>query len=215
MVYVSGGTFRMGSDDSDAYSDEKPVHSVTLSSYRIGKYEVTQDIWEAVTGSNPSFYKGSRLPVDNVSWEDCQTFIRRLNVLTGQNFRLPTEAEWEFAARGGNSSRGCKYSGSNDLGNVAWYIGNSDDRPHNVGTKSPNELGIYDMSGNVGEWCQDWDGNYGSSSQIDPKGPANGSVKVIRNGSYVSGDRGLRVSARFSGSPGSSLNGGDGFRLCL
>lgn len=156
MVWVDGGTFRMGATseqgsdaDSDADSDEKPVHSVTLSSYYIGKTEVTQALWKAVMGSNPSYFEGDDLPVEQVSWDDCQEFIRKLNSLTGQNFRLPTEAEWEFACRGGNNSRGYKYSGSNYIDNVAWNWDNSGKKTHPVATKSPNELGIYDMSGNV------------------------------------------------------------------
>ncbi|MBQ0015371.1 MAG: formylglycine-generating enzyme family protein, partial [Bacteroidales bacterium] len=150
MVEVSGGTFKMGATSeqgSDAWNDEKPVHNVTLSSYYIGLTEVTQELWQAVMGSNPSYFKGLYRPVENVSWDDCQTFISRLNSLTGKNFRLPTEAEWEFAARGGTKSRGYKYSGSNTLDDVAWHVGNSGDKTHDVGTKAPNELGIYDMSG--------------------------------------------------------------------
>ena len=160
----------MGSDDSDADDDERPVHSVTLSSYSIGETEVTQALWTAVMGSNPSNFKGNNLPVEKVSWNDCQTFIRKLNDLTGENFRLPTEAEWEFAARGGNRSRGYKYSGSDNLGDVAWYTDNSGDKTHAVKSKSPNELGIYDMSGNVWERCSDIFGDYHDSPQTNPKG---------------------------------------------
>ena len=197
MVYVSGGSFMMGSEDSDADSDEKPVHQVTLSSYRIGKYEVTQDLWEAVMGSNPSNFKGSRRPVELVSWGDCQEFIRKLNSLTGQNFKLPTEAQWEFAARGGNSSNGYKYSGGNYIDNVAWYDGNSGDRTHDVGTKSPNELGIYDMSGNVYELCSDWHGSYGSSSVTKPVGPSSGpTYREGRGGSWTDTAGKSRVSNR-------------------
>ena len=197
MVYVSGGSFMMGSEDSDADSDEKPVHQVTLSSYRIGKYEVTQDLWEAVMGSNPSNFKGSRRPVELVSWGDCQEFIRKLNSLTGQNFKLPTEAQWEFAARGGNSSNGYKYSGGNYIDNVAWYDGNSGDRTHDVGTKSPNELGIYDMSGNVYELCSDWHGSYGSSSVTNPVGPSSGpTYREGRGGSWTDTAGKSRVSNR-------------------
>ena len=187
MVRVEGGTFRMGAtseQEDDADSDEKPVHSVTLSSYYIGKTEVTQALWQAVMGSNPSNFKGADLPVECVSWDDCQEFIRKLNSMTGQNFRLPTEAEWEFACRGGNNSRGYKYSGSNNLGSVAWCDGNSGGKTHPVATKSPNELGIYDMSGNVWEWCADWYGGYSSSAQTNPKGPYGGSGRVSRGGSW-------------------------------
>ena len=187
MVWVEGGTFRMGATSeqgSEAYDREKPVHSVTLSGYYIGKTEVTQVLWEAVMGSNPSRFKGDYLPVENVSWDDCQEFIRKLNSMTGQNFRLPTEAEWEFACRGGNNSRGYKYSGSNNLGSVAWYDGNSGNKTHPVGTKAPNELGIYDMSGNVWEWCADWYGDYSSGAQTNPTGPYGGSNRVYRGGSW-------------------------------
>jgi formylglycine-generating enzyme required for sulfatase activity len=152
MVYVSGGTFTMGATSeqgSDAYDDENPTHSVTLSSYYIGKYEVTQAEWKAVMGSNPSYFKGDDRPVEQVSWDDCQTFISRLNSITGRSFSLPTEAQWEFAARGGNSTLGYKYSGSNNVYDIAWYDDNSGGTTHDVGTKSPNELGLYDMSGNV------------------------------------------------------------------
>ena len=189
MVWVEGGTFRMGATSeqgSEAYDREKPVHSVTLSSYCIGKTEVTQALWKAVMGTNPSLFKGDNLPVECVSWDDCQAFIRKLNVLTGQNFRLPTEAEWEFACRGGNNSRGYKYSGSNYIDNVAWYRDNSGDKTHPVATKSPNELGIYDMSGNVSEWCSDWYGDYSSGAQTNPKGPYGGSHRVSRGGSWRS-----------------------------
>ena len=185
MVEVRGGTFRMGATSeqgSDALDNEKPVHSVTLSGYYIGKTEVTQALWEAVMGNNPSRFKGDNLPVDWVSWNDCQEFIRKLNALTGQHFRLPTEAEWEFACRGGNNSRGYKYSGSNNLGSVAWYDDNSGVKTHPVATKSPNELGIYDMSGNVWEWCADWYGDYSSGAQTNPKGPYGGSYRVYRGG---------------------------------
>ena len=188
MVYVCGGSFDMGATSeqgSDVYTDEKPVHRVTLSSYSIGKYEVTQELWEAVMGSNPSYHKGSRRPVDEVSWDDCQDFIRKLNELTGANFRLPTEAEWEFAARGGNSSRGYKYSGSDTLDNVAWYYDNSESETHDVGTKSSNELGLYDMSGNVWEWCNDRYGSYSSSSQTNPKGGSS-YRRVFRGGCWGS-----------------------------
>ena len=186
MVRVEGGTFRMGAtseQEDEADSDEKPVHSVTLSSYYIGKTEVTQALWKAVMGSNPSNFKGSNLPVECVSWNECQEFIQKLNSLTGRNFRLPTEAEWEFACRGGNNSRGYKYSGSNNLDSVAWYLGNSGGKTHPVATKTPNELGIYDMSGNVFEWCSDWYDDYTSYSQTNPKGPQSGSRRVFRGGS--------------------------------
>lgn len=200
MVWVDGGTFRMGatSEQGSEISDEKPVHSVTLSGYYIGKTEVTQALWQAVMGSNPSYFEGDDLPVEQVSWDDCQEFIRKLNSLTGQNFRLPTEAEWEFACRGGNNSRGYKYSGSNYIDNVAWYDGNSGDKTHPVATKSPNELGIYDMSGNVWEWCADWYGDYSSGRQTNPKGPYDGSDRVYRGGSWLNNARRCRSSDRYN-----------------
>ena len=200
MVEVRGGTFTMGAtaeQGSDADSEEKPTHQVTLSSYMIGKTEVTQELWEAVMGSNPSYFKGSNLPVELVTWEVCQTFIRKLNALTGKNFRLPTEAEWEFAARGGNNSRGYKYSGSNTLSNVAWYDDNSSNKTHPVATKAPNELGIYDMSGNVYEWCNDWYDDYTSASQTNPTGPNSGLCRVGRGGSWRANARYCRVSSRY------------------
>ena len=201
MVWVEGGTFLMGATSeqgSDAKDYEKPVHSVTLSGYYIGKTEVTQSLWKAVMGSNPSRFKGDNLPVENVSWDDCQEFIGKLNSMTGQNFRLPTEAEWEFACRGGNNSRGYKYSGSNYIDNVAWYYGNSGEKTLPVATKSPNELGIYDMSGNVWEWCSDWYGDYSSSAQTNPKGPYDGSYRVSRGGGWNFDASHCRSSFRFS-----------------
>ena len=217
MVYVSGGTFTMGATSeqgSDAEDDEKPTHSVTVSDFYICKYEVTQTLWKEVMGNNPSSWKGDNLPVENVSWDDCQDFIRKLNTLTGKNFRLPTEAEWEFAARGGNKSRGYKYAGSNNIGDVAWYDGNSGNKTHVVGTKSPNELGIYDMSGNVYEWCQDWYGDYSSASQTNPTGASNGSNRVLRGGSWYSYARICRSSDRDGGTPVSRYYY-YGFRLVL
>ena len=199
LVYVDGGTFTMGAKrEQESYAfndDEKPSHSVTLSSYHIGETEVTQALWQAVMDSNPSRFTGdSRRPVEQVSWEDCQRFISRLNSLTGQHFRLPTEAQWEYAARGGSKSRGYKYSGSNDVGNVAWYTDNTNDKgSHNVKTKSPNELGLYDMSGNVDEWCQDWYGSYSSGSQTNPTGASSGSIRVSRGGCWSA----ISESARF------------------
>ena len=217
MVYISGGTFTMGATSeqgSDADSDEKLTHSVTLSDFYICKYEVTQDLWEVVMGSNPSNWKGDNLPVESVSWNDCQTFIRKLNALTGKNFRLPTEAEWEFAARGGNNSRGYKYAGSNNIGDVAWYDGNSGSKTHVVGTKSPNELGIYDMSGNVWEWCQDWYGSYSSASQTNPTGTNSGWYRVLRGGSWFNGAKDCRSSYRDDLTPGNRSEDG-GLRLVL
>ena len=200
MVYVECGSFDMGAtyeQGDGVWDNEKPVHRVTLSDYYIGKCEVTQELWEAVMGSNPSFSKGAQYPVEQVSWNDCQEFISRLNSLTGRTFRLPTEAEWEYAARGGNKSRHFKYSGSDNIGNVAWYWDNSGYGTHAVGTKSPNELGIYDMSGNVWEWCSDWYGDYSAGAQTNPQGPSSGSARVLRGGSWGSSARSCRVSNRY------------------
>ena len=176
----------MGASESDqeASESEKPQHQVTLSSYSIGQTEVTQELWEAVMGDNPSYYTGSaNLPVEQVSWYDCQRFISNLNKLTGKTFSLPTDAEWEYAARGGNKSKDYKYSGSDNVNDVAWYNDNSGNTPHVVGTKSANELGIYDMSGNVWEWCQDYYGEYSSEAQVSPTGPTSGTRHILRGGS--------------------------------
>ena len=223
MVFVEGGTFKMGAQDenpnganydSEAYGGESPVHNVTLSDYYIGETEVTQELWEAVMGSNSSYFKDSTNPVEKVSWDDCQEFVKRLNELTGKTFRLPTEAEWEYAARGGNKSKGYKYSGSNTIGDVAWYTSNSSAMTHPVGTKSPNELGLYDMTGNVWEWCSDWYGSYSSSAQSNPTGPSTGSYRVLRGGSWFINAQGCRVSFRDYGNPDN--RGYDyGFRLVL
>ena len=206
MIKVEGGTFSMGATSeqgSDADDDEKPVHSVTLSDYYIGETEVTQELWEAVMGSNPSRFKGNdQRPVEMVSWDDCQEFIKELNRLTGKKFRLPTEAEWEYAARGGKYSRGYTYSGSDNADEVAWYDSNSGSKTHPVKTKKDNELGLYDMSGNVWEWCNDWWGCYQSYSQTNPTGPSEGESRVLRGGGWCYFDMGVRVSRRDYLTPG-------------
>ena len=218
MVYVEGGSFDMGAtteQGGDANSDEYPVHSVTLSEYYIGRCEVTQELWEAVMGSNPSCFIGAQKPVERVSWYECQEFVSRLNSLTGRTFRLPTEAEWEYAARGGKKSSHYKYSGSGNIGNVAWYKDNSgSSSTHPVGTKSPNELGIYDMSGNVWEWCSDRYGDYSAGAQTNPQGPSSGSFRVLRGGSWYNSARRCRVSNRGFNDPGFS-DIGYGLRLVL
>ena len=217
MVYVEGGTFDMGATSeqgSDAYDDEYPVHSVTLSDYYIGRCEVTQELWEAVMGSNPSNFRGAQNPVESVSWNDCQEFVIRLNRLTGRTFRLPTEAEWEYASRGGNKSRHYKYSGSNNIDYVAWYTDNSGRKTHAVGTKTANELGIYDMSGNVWEWCSDWYGGYSAGAQTNPQGPSSGSGRVLRGGGWNNGAGSCRVSLRSYDGPGNS-GSFNGLRLVL
>ena len=213
MVTVEGGTFTMGAtpeQGSDAYDWEYPTHQVTLSSYSIGETEVTQALWQVVMGSNPSHFTGDlQRPVEYVSWNDCQTFINKLNLMTGKTFHLPTEAEWEYAARGGNKSRGYKYAGSNNIDDVAWYYYNIPSQTEGtegygtqpVATKAPNELGLYDMSGNVYEWCEDWYGSYTSVTQTDPDGPASGSYRVLRGGCWYFIARCCRVSYRDS-SPG-------------
>ena len=214
MIRVEGGTFWMGSDEEDAYDDEKPVHQVTLSTFSIGEAEVTQELWQAVMGTSPSHLKGPKHPVENVSWYDCQSFIRKLNSLMGRNFRLPTEAEWEYAARGGKKSKGYKYAGSNDIDEVAWYDDNSGSQTHDVATKRANELGLYDMSGNFWEWCQDWYSDYSSGSQTNPKGPSSGSRRVFRGGSWCSRARLCRVSYRYDCSP-SGRSSSLGLRLAF
>lgn len=217
MVRVEGGTFTMGAtaeQASDAFSDELPTHKVTLSPFLIGKYEVSQTLWLAVMGENPSVNTGINLPVDNVTWNECQTFITKLNELTGKDFRLLTEAEWEYAARGGNKSKGYKYSGSNNLGDVAWYIDNSNNTSHAMGTKAPNELGIYDMTGNVMEWVSDWKGSYSSGAQTNPTGPDSGTYRVNRGGSYGNVERLSRITNRNSIDPNMSSKT-MGLRLCL
>lgn len=222
MVKVEGGTFTMGATSeqgSDANYNEKPTHLVTLSDYYIGKYEVTQELWQAVMGNNPSSFKGNTKPVENVSWDNCQSFISKLNSLLssqlgGKRFALPTEAQWEYAARGGKKSLGYKYSGSNTIDNVAWYYDNSGFTTHTVGTKSPNELGLYDMSGNVYEWCQDRYDRYSSSSQTNPVGPSSGSNRVQRGGSWFIDASYCRVSDRSYSAP-SIRDGSLGFRVVL
>ena len=221
MVKVEGGTFTMGAtaeQEDDAYDRERPAHQVTLSDYYIGQTEVTQALWTAVMGSNPSKSKGDNLPVEWVSWDDCQSFIEELNSLLskqlgGMRFALPTEAQWEFAARGGNQSTGYKYAGSNDINDVAWYV-YSGGMTHPVAQKQPNELGLYDMSGNVWEWCKDWYGNYSSNAQTNPQGPASGTNRVYRGGCWMNIVEYCRVSYRGSITP-DIRDDSLGFRLCL
>ena len=197
MVYVEGGTFMMGSEDSEAGENEKPVHQVTLSDYYIGQTEVTQALWQAVMGTNPSGVIGDSLPVDLVSWYDCQDFIVKLNEASGENFCLPTEAQWEFAARGGIHSKGYKYSGSDELESVGWNdFNHTRGSTHPVGTKQANELGIYDMCGNVSERCSDWYGEYTSDAVTDPTGPSSGSEHMHRGGSWDESETDSRSTSR-------------------
>ena len=233
MIPVQGGTFTMGctsEQGSDCDSDKKPSHQVTLSDFWMGETEVTQALWRAVMGAEPSYNggwtneygRGDTYPAYRVSWDDCQEFIRKLNQLTGKTFRLPTEAEWEYAARGGNKSKGYKYSGSNTIGDVAWYTVNCYDKgssspdygTHPVKGKQANELGLYDMSGNVYEWCSDWYVSYSSSAQTNPTGPSSGSFRVLRGGSWIYYSWRCRVAYRYGSSP-DDRNYNNGFRLSL
>ena len=218
MVNVAGGTFTMGATAEqgiDPKNREKPTHEVTLSTYHIGETLVTQALWEAVMGSNPSYnLSSSNHPVENVSYDDCQAFIAKLNQLTGKTFRLPTEAEWEYAARGGKRSKGYKYAGGNDPNLVAWYVDNSSGCSHAVGQKAPNELGLYDMSGNLWEICNDWYGSYSSMAQTNPQGPDTGTRKVFRGSSWNDPARDSRVSNRESNVP-TYFSRFLGFRLAL
>ena len=219
MIKVKGGTFTMGATDeqgNDAGSNESPTHQVTLSDYFMGQTEVTQELWQAVMGDNPSSDNSDgKYPVNRVSWNKVQDFITQLNNLTGMSFRLPTEAEWEFAARGGNLSKGFKHAGSNDIDEVAWYGNNSSGKLHVVGLKMPNELGMYDMNGNVWEWTQDWYGTYSSESQTNPTGPSSGSSKVHRGGCWNNNSQYSRVSGVRHTYPPTVGGTGEGFRLAL
>ncbi|MDR1525251.1 MAG: formylglycine-generating enzyme family protein [Tannerella sp.] len=216
MVFVKGGTFTMGcasGQDGGCSDAEMPAHQVTLSDFYIGKYEVTQKEWFDVMGNNPSYFSGDDLPIERVSWNDIvgtggeseviggityysDGFIFKLNQKTGKTYRLPTEAEWEYAARGGADSRGYVYSGGNTVDDVAWYWDNSGDHTHQPGAKQANELGLYDMSGNVWEWCSDWYGPYSASAQTNPEGASSGACRVIRGGSWVIVAECARVSYR-------------------
>lgn len=187
MIKVEAGTFMMGAtkEVKEPYKIELPAHEVLLTEdYYIGKYEVTQALWNVVMDSKHSTNDGDLLPKNYVSWNDCQEFIEKLNKITGLKFRLPTEAEWEYAARGGKKSKRYLYSGSNNVLDVAWYDGNSSNKRHPVGTKQANELGIFDMGGNVSEWCQDLWGQYQNDSQINPLGSSAGTKHVLRGGNY-------------------------------
>ena len=229
MKYVEGGTFQMGGNDTESDDDEKPIHSVTLSSYYICETEVTQALWKAVMGTaiwqqrekrDPSYEydiygEGDNCPMYYVNYNEIvDEFLPELNHMTGMKFRLPTEAEWEYAARGGKKNKGFKYAGGDRIEKVAWYGGNSEYRSHGVAQKQPNELGLYDMSGNVWEWCSDWFGSYSSDAQANPKGPANGLYRVLRGGSWNSNAGFNRVSYRGNGDPSGEgiING---FRLAL
>lgn len=216
MVYIQGGTFTMGCSNEDICNyGEKPAHSVELSDFYIGKYEVTQLQWELVMGINPSvFYKCYSCPVEYVNWHDVQKFISKLNLLTGRNFRLPTESEWEYAARGGVKNNSFQYAGGNIIDSLAWYYENNNGKTHPVGEKEPNELGLYDMSGNVFEWCSDWYGAYTSADKTNPSGSSEGTERVARGGCWGSDSIFCTVSARHSFSS-DNRNNSLGFRLAL
>jgi formylglycine-generating enzyme required for sulfatase activity len=218
MVFVQGGTFMMGATSEqgdECFECERPIHEVTLRDFYIGKYPVTQKEWIAVMGSNPSEFKDDlSRPVEQVSWDDAQEFIKKLNSMAGKQYRLPTDAEWEYAARGGAGSRGFKYAGSNNINKVAWYEVSRGDKTHPVGSKAPNELGIYDMSGNVWEWVNDWYGNYTAGAATNPIGPASGIFRVGRGGSWGDEARLCWVSYRKFFNPAFRW-GIIGFRLVL
>jgi len=219
MVSLKGGCFTMGDMYGVGRNDEKPLHEVCLNDFSIGKYEVTQAQWTEVMGSNPSSFKncGPECPVENISWSDTQAFIKKLNELTKKNYRLPTEAEWEYAARDGGKNK--MWSGTSDgtaIGDFAWFEGNSEARTHAVGERKPNDLGIYDMTGNVWEWCGDLysESYYKNSPGKNPGGVDRGVERVTRGGSFASSDWNLRSSARGTVNP-KRKNNGLGFRLVL
>lgn len=225
MVLVEGGTYMMGNPDrdrNDEYAKDVP-HEVTLSSFYICKYEVTEALWTAVMGSNPSRHKlGDNYPVEQVNWYDCQDFVEKLSELTGRHFRLPTEAEWEYAACGGQRSRGYRYSGSYALDEIGWYVGNAHHYKREVGTKKPNELGLYDMTGNVCEWCQDKLDTeyYHHSPSINPQGPDRSTYKdnrCFRGGSFCDDEKydELKVYTRNTGMPPEEKYGHLGLRLAM
>lgn len=214
MVFVKGGIFEMGSIDVDSEEDEQPLTQIVVKDFYIGKYEITQKEWSAVMKKNPSYFKGKNRPVECVSWYDVQKFIENLNAKTGKHYRLPTEAEWEYAARGGNKSKGYKYSGSNNPNEVAWYRRNSYNKTQPIGSKEPNELGIYDMSGNVYEWCYDWyNSNYTSSLENNSE-EVSYSERVFRGGSWYKNTSFSRVTNRGSTAP-KNYSSYIGFRLVL
>ena len=216
MVAVKGGTFTMGATPEqigEANDNEYPAHEVTLSDYYIGETEVTNELWHVVMKGKPYTKKDADKPKIKISWNDCRKFISKLNALTGENFRMPTEAEWEYAARGGNNSQGYKYSGSNVIDLVAWYWDNARYDTHPVRQKQANELGLYDMSGNVFEWCLDWYGSYSSGLQINPSGPSTGSYHVLRSGTCFGNAELSRVSTRLAAGHDDSRD--CGLRLCL
>lgn len=218
MIPVQGGTFAMGAMDGDSYARpwESPVHQVTLDDYYIGETEVTQELWRAVMNNNPSYFTGNlQRPVERVTYADCLSFITKLNQKTGKTFRLLTEAEWEFAARGGNKGNGYLYAGSSVVDDVAWHGGNSGDTTHPVGGKAPNELGLYDMGGNVSEMVSDWYGLYSADAVVNPTGPATGTARIYRGGSWNQAFRMCRVTCRMEHASYMLGNVNVGLRLAL
>ena len=217
MRKVDGGSFIMGASEYDYESKpwEKPAHQVTLDGYYIGETEVTQKLWKEVMGYNPSRFVGDNYPVESVSWNDCVDFCQRLSQRTGRRFRLPTEAEWEYAARGGNLSKGYKFSGSNFIEDVAWSLEVSDSVSHPVRQKQPNELGLYDMTGNAGEMCSDLYARYTGVSEYNPKGPATSEKGHIRRGGgWLNRANSSRISYRYY-TPFGLSNDFLGFRLAM
>jgi len=214
FVYVKGRCYQMGDTFGDGDSDEKPVHKVCIDGFYMGKYEVTQNQWRTIMDNNPSNFKGDNRPVEHVSWSKVQNYIAKLNRESGKHYRLPTEAEWEYAARSGGKQE--KYAGGNNVDAVAWYRSNGGDKTHSVGQKQANGLGLYDMSGNVWEWCQDWyDGSYYSySPRNNPQGPRSGSKRVSRGGGWSDPPHFVRLANRYSNSPG-FRDDNLGFRLVL
>jgi len=210
MIVVEGGSFNMGS--ADGASDEKPIHMVEVKRFSISKYEITQSQWQAIMGSNPSEFAGCiTCPVENVSWNDIQDFLKELHAQTGRHYRLPTESEWEFAARGGLRSKGFTYAGSFGVSNVAWHSENSGNQTHPAGQKKPNEIGICDMSGNVWEWCEDWYLVYGTS-QLNQESSTLGRLRVIRGGSWGGASSDCRIPNRANQDPAKRSND-TGFRI--
>ena len=227
MIYVEGGDFFMGAQknssrranyDADAEPRESPVHTVEIGSFYIGEVEVTQELWELIMRYNNSENIGKNRPVENVSYHEAMTFCEVLSNVTGYNFTLPTEAQWEYAARGGKKSRGYKYAGSNNIDKVAWSAENSYGTSHDVAQKQPNELGIYDMSGNVWEWCHDWSQDWAKSYSVaprrNPRGDRNGTMRIFRGGSWNFGGHRCRVSDRRRDAPSKSFKGG-GLRVIM
>ncbi|MDI9337151.1 MAG: SUMF1/EgtB/PvdO family nonheme iron enzyme [Alphaproteobacteria bacterium] len=224
FIFVKGGVFSMGSDLTLFNNDEldndfeTPSQIVHIDDFYISKYCVTQSVWVSVMNHNPSCFKNQpnneSFPVEQVSWKDCQLFLSKLNNLKHINLRLPTEAEWEFAAKGGHESLGYKYAGSNEIKEVAWYHQNSKCTTHPIGLKIPNELGLFDMSGNVWEWCADWFDVYNPDAKINPSGPIKGADKVLKGGSWLGNDKECRITNRNFDKP-TGKRSNTGFRIAF